>query len=95
MLKTDRVLRQWSRLALCVGGSLLAAACSEEETPEPVIRPVRYTQVYASGDGRVRVFSGQARAAVESRLFRHFGQDSPLTRLPACTGFSTAPVITS
>ena len=68
MLKTDRVLRQWSRLALCVGGSLLAAACSEEETPEPVIRPVRYTQVYASGDGRVRVFSGQARAAVESRL---------------------------
>lgn len=84
MLKTERVMRRWSLLALCMGGSLLAAACSEEETPEPVIRPVRYTEVYASGSGRVRVFSGTARAAVESRL--SFKVGGTVTRLAVQVG---------
>jgi RND family efflux transporter MFP subunit len=43
-------------------------ACQAEEAPEPVIRPVRYEQVFATGGERVRTFSGAARAAVESPL---------------------------
>ena len=50
-------------------GVLLATGCSEDEpTPEPVIRPVRYEKVYATGGERTRAFSGTARASVESRL---------------------------
>ena len=48
---------------------LFLVACGEEEpAPEPVIRPVRSEAVYATGGGRVRVFSGTAQASVESRL---------------------------
>ena len=43
--------------------------CGEETArPEPVIRPVRFEQVYATGGGRTRTFSGAARAALESKL---------------------------
>lgn len=48
---------------------LLLTGCGEEPAPPtPLIRPVRTTPVYATGGGRVRSFSGSARAAVESRL---------------------------
>lgn len=46
-----------------------AAGCSREtEQASPVIRPVRYQQVFASGGERTRSFSGVTRAGVESRL---------------------------
>ncbi len=54
--------------ASAVGWAQLAA-CTPDPTPaEPVIRPVRYEEVVASGEGRVRRFSGSARAGVESHL---------------------------
>ena len=56
-------------LAAAVALPLLATGCGEEEAPAPpLIRPVRTEPVYATGGGRVRSFSGTARAAVESRL---------------------------
>jgi len=57
--------------SLCAAalGALLLAGCGDDEPPpEPVIRPVRYQQVYATGGERVRIFSGTAQASVESRL---------------------------
>ncbi len=53
-----------------VAGLALAvlASCGGEEQTETVLRPVRYEQVYATGGSRVRVFTGTARAGVESRL---------------------------
>jgi RND family efflux transporter MFP subunit len=48
---------------------LSSASCSEEEHEGgPVIRPVRYQQVFATGGNRIRTFSGIARAGVESDL---------------------------
>lgn len=47
---------------------LLTAGCGEQPTEEPVIRPVRYQPVFATGGERVRSFSGTARAGQESRL---------------------------
>ena len=44
-------------------------SCSKEESsPEPIIRPVRYIQVFSSGGRQVRTFSGVAQAGVESKL---------------------------
>lgn len=51
-----------SVLALTVGCS------GEVQEDEPVIRPVRYQPVYATGGSRERTFSGVARAGVESNL---------------------------
>ncbi len=58
-----------------ITGSLLwlllmtAAACGKKEAPaEPVIRPVRVVRVTPTDAGRLRMFSGTARAGVESRL---------------------------
>lgn len=48
---------------------VLLGACGEDEPePEPVLRPVRYVQVFATGEARTRSFSGTARAALESDL---------------------------
>lgn len=48
---------------------MLATACVEPPPPpEPVIRPVRVTQVFGTGAARVRSFAGVARAGVESTL---------------------------
>lgn len=44
------------------------AACQDGESSEPIVRPVRFQQAYATGGARVRTFSGVARAAVESPL---------------------------
>jgi RND family efflux transporter MFP subunit len=44
-------------------------SCGSEPPPEaPVVRPVRFAQVFATGGARVRRFSGVSRAGVESRL---------------------------
>jgi RND family efflux transporter MFP subunit len=48
--------------------SLLIIGCGEKETTEEIIRPVRYQEVITGGSGRVRSFSGTARAGIESRL---------------------------
>ena len=67
-------------LALCI----TSLACATEEPPEPVVRPVRFEQVFATGGERVRTFSGAARAAVESPLSFRVG--GTLRRLPAGVG---------
>ena len=47
----------------------LFAGCGEEQvTQEPVIRPVRYQQVFSTGGSRDRSFSGIASAGEESNL---------------------------
>ncbi|MDH3890751.1 MAG: efflux RND transporter periplasmic adaptor subunit [candidate division Zixibacteria bacterium] len=52
-------------VAICVGSS---GCGGEDESGPPLIRPVRYEQVFATGGTRVREFSGASRAGVESRL---------------------------
>jgi RND family efflux transporter MFP subunit len=49
---------------------LLMTSCADEEQapPEPVIRPVRYQQVFGSGGARVRAFSGAAQASTETEI---------------------------
>jgi len=57
--------------ALATAGTvaLVVAACDREPPPaEPVLRPVRYQEVVATGGTRTRTFSGVARAGTESRL---------------------------
>ena len=39
-----------------------------EPDVEPLVRPVRYEEVYSTGSGRVRSFSGVAKAGVETNL---------------------------
>jgi len=47
----------------------LIASCTEKvEETAPIIRPVRYQQVFATGGTRVRTFSGTAQAGMESKL---------------------------
>ncbi|MEM9664297.1 MAG: efflux RND transporter periplasmic adaptor subunit [Bacteroidota bacterium] len=56
-------------VALLGGGTLFLAACATEPPPPPeVIRPVRYTQVFAAGSSQQRTFAGTARSASEQRL---------------------------
>ncbi len=65
-------------------GASLTLGCAKEEEPEPVIRPVRYQQVFSTGGSRVRAFSGVAQAGVESRLsFRVAGT---VRRVPVGVG---------
>ena len=53
---------------LLVGLSVCVSCAEPPPPPEPIIRPVRVTEVYAAGGGRTRAFSGVARAGVESTL---------------------------
>jgi RND family efflux transporter MFP subunit len=56
-------------LLLVPAALLLFGGCSREQAaPEPVIRPVRFQQVYSTGAARARTFSGVARADVEANL---------------------------
>lgn len=58
-----------TRTAALFAALLLFAGCGSEPPPqEEVLRPVRFTTVYAGGAERTRVFSGVARAGVESNL---------------------------
>jgi len=52
-----------------IAALLAVAACSSEPVEEqPIIRPVRTQEVWATGAGRARSFTGTARAGLESRL---------------------------
>jgi len=53
---------------ILIGGIWTNACKEEQQTSGPVIRPVRYQEAYAVGGSRTRVFSGTARAGVESWL---------------------------
>jgi RND family efflux transporter MFP subunit len=56
-------------LAPAVLVTILTVACGGDvPVDEPIIRPVRFAQVFATGAARVRRFSGVSRAGVESRL---------------------------
>lgn len=46
----------------------LIAACSKQEPPEEIIRPVRYVEVKETPAGQTRIFAGTARAGVEANL---------------------------
>jgi len=51
------------------GLALVVVACGDEAPPpEPVIRPVRYVEVFATGSGQQRTFSGISQAALQSTL---------------------------
>jgi RND family efflux transporter MFP subunit len=48
---------------------MVMIGCGEKkEESKTIIRPVRYQQVYSKGSGRIRTFSGSARAGQHSRL---------------------------
>jgi RND family efflux transporter MFP subunit len=64
-MKISRSLRLFLSTIIC----LVNAGCGEKKgESETIIRPVRYQQVYSKGSGRVRTFSGSARAGQHSRL---------------------------
>jgi len=63
---------------------VLSCGGDQQQEAEPVIRPVRYIQVYATGGGRDRSFSGSARAGVESRL--SFKVAGTIERIPVSVG---------
>ena len=68
-----------------LAGLSIGIACSEAPPPpEPVIRPVRVTEVYATDGGRTRAFSGVARAGVESTL--SFRVPGAIEELPVRVG---------
>jgi RND family efflux transporter MFP subunit len=56
------------RSLLPVAAAIVLSSCGEPPAEEPVVRPVRWENVYATGAARERAFSGTARAGVESRL---------------------------
>lgn len=63
------VLSRWSPIVSTIALTGTLFGCSADEpAPEPVIRPVRYVQVFSTGGQRTRSFSGVARAGVESTL---------------------------
>lgn len=74
-----------SRLLTALAALALHSGCAEPPLPaEPVIRPVRVTEVFATGTQQSRTFSGVARARTESTLsFRVAGT---VLRLPVAVG---------
>ncbi len=69
-----RISSAW--IAGALAGVIFFSSCSKEEVEtEPLIRPVRYTEVMVTGGSRLRTFSGVAHAGVESQLsFKVAGQ---------------------
>lgn len=55
-------------LMLCFALAFWLSCGKERQAIPEMIRPVRYVQVFNTGGGRERVFSGTARAGVESKL---------------------------
>lgn len=72
----------YSTMAFAV--TLLTSACGRQPPDEPVVRPVRWEQVFASGTERERAFSGTARAGMESRL--SFKVDGTIRRVDVKVG---------
>jgi len=71
--------------SVLLAGLSVCGACTEPPPPpEPVIRPVRVIEVYATGGGRARSFSGVARAGVESIL--SFRVPGTIDELPVRVG---------
>jgi len=71
-----------------IAGLLLLAGvtggCGRETAEEPIVRPVRWQEVFATGTARERTFSGTARAGVESRL--SFRVDGTVQRVDVKVG---------
>ena len=65
---TRGVLRTTLLAALVSGATLALPGCGGQPAEAPALRPVRTVQVFASGAGRTRSFSGTARAGLESKL---------------------------
>ena len=76
-----RFLMMASGLAFLVSGSWSCQGTAE--VPE-ILRPVRYEAVYATGGNRSRIFSGVARAGIESRL--SFKVSGTIDKLPVKVG---------
>ena len=55
-------------LALALLPLGLSGCGDEAEDTGPVLRPVRFQQVFSTGGARIRTFSGASRASMESRL---------------------------
>jgi RND family efflux transporter MFP subunit len=72
-------------LPLVTGVAICSVGCSGGDAEdEPIVRPVRYIEVFQSGGVRVRRFSGVAQSAVEAPLsFRVAGT---VQRLPVGVG---------
>ena len=80
-----------NRSHISLGATLVMAAaslsCDEKlEQPPPLIRPVRYQKVSATGGLRTRTFTGAAKAGIESRL--SFKVSGTLQRLMVGVGDS-------
>ena len=69
---------------LLTGLSVCVSCAEPPPPPEPTIRPVRVTEVHATGGGRTRAFSGVARAGVESTL--SFRVPGTIEELPVRVG---------
>ena len=73
------------QLLIAAWAAVFFSGCGEEEVPpEPVIRPVRYQEVFATGGERMRSFSGTAQAPLESKL--SFKVSGTISRLPVKVG---------
>lgn len=60
---------RFSKLIGILSSAVLLMSCSQEkQEAEPIIRPVRYQQVFATGGSRIRTFSGTTQAGLESSL---------------------------
>ena len=71
-------------LSVAAAAAVVGACGGDEGETQPTIRPVRVQQVFATGGSRERMFSGAARAGVESRFsFRVAGT---LERLAVAVG---------
>ena len=71
--------------AAVFAGVCSAAACGEAPPPaEPSVRPVRTQVAHAAAGGRVRTFSGVARASIESSLGFRIG--GVVARVPVAVG---------
>ena len=71
--------------ALTLLGAIITVACGEDKPPpEPIIRPVRYVQVFVTGSARERSFSGTSQAALQSKL--SFKVAGTVNRIPVKVG---------
>ena len=67
----------------------LISCGGEKAAPEVMLRPVRCQQVFSTGGGRVRTFSGMAQAGVQSQLSFRIG--GTVERLPVKVGDNVKP----
>lgn len=62
----------WTRLTrnlyAIVFTATLGLGCGDAPTPKKELRPVRFQEIFSTGSGRVRTFSGVCKAGIESKL---------------------------